>query len=52
MSSLREHLSGLKPLPAMLNKQSIGADVALLDENSYLAISKVNVLLCNNLRQV
>ena len=52
MSSLREHLSGLKTLPAMLNKQSTGADVALLDEkknNSYLAITQENVLLCNNL---
>ena len=50
MSSLREHLSGLKTLPAMLNKHSKGADVALLDEkNSYLAIPQENVLLCNNL---
>ena len=32
VSSLREHLSGLKTLPAMLNKHSTGADVALLDE--------------------
>ena len=50
MSSLREHLSGLNTLPAILNKHSTGADVALLDEkNSYLAISQENVLLCNNL---
>ena len=50
MSSLREHLSGLKSLPAMLNKHSTGADVALLDEkNSSLAIPQENVLLCNNL---
>ena len=54
MSSLREHLSGLKTLPAMLNKYSTGADVALLDEkkNSYLAIPQENVLLCNNLYPV
>ena len=50
MSSLREHLSGLKTLPAMLNKHSTGADVALLDEkNCYLAIPQENVLSCNNL---
>ena len=49
MSSLREHLSGLKSLPAMLNKHSTGADVAPLDKNSYLAIPQENVLLCNNL---
>ena len=51
MSSLREHLSGLKTLPAMLNKLFTGADVALLDEkkNSYLAIPQENVFLCNNL---
>ena len=50
MSSLKEHLSDLKTLPAMLNKHSTGADVALLDEkNSYLAIAQENVLLCNNL---
>ena len=50
MSSLREHLSGLKTLPAMLNKHSTGADVALLDEkkNIYLATPQENVLLCNN----
>ena len=49
MSSLREHLSGLKTLPAMLNKHSTGADVALTDEKkSYLAIPQENVLLCNN----
>ena len=30
MSSLREYLSGIKTLPAMLNKHSTGADVALL----------------------
>ena len=29
VSSLRKHLSGLKTLPAMLNKHSTGADVAL-----------------------
>ena len=45
MSSVREHLSNLKTLPAMLNKHSTGADVALLDEkNSYLAIPQENVL--------
>ena len=50
MSSLREHLSGLKTLPAMLNKHSTGVDVALLDEtNSDLAIPQANVLLCYNL---
>ena len=52
MSSLREHLSGLKTLPTtcMLNKHSTGADVALLGEkNSYLAVPQENVLLCNNL---
>ena len=50
MSSLREHLSDLKTLPAMLNKHSAEADVALLHEkNSYLAIPQENVLLCNNL---
>ena len=39
-----------KTLPAMLNKHSTGAYVALLDEkNSYLAIPQENVLLCNNL---
>ena len=54
MSSLREHLSGLKTLPAMLNKHSTGADVALLDEKkpSYLAIPHENVLLCSNLPPV
>ena len=48
---LREHLSGLKTLPATLKKHSTGADVALLDEkkNSYLAIPQENVLLCNDL---
>ena len=45
MSSLREHLSDLKTLPAMLNKHSTGVDVALLD----VAIPQDNVLLCNNL---
>ena len=50
VSSLRKRLSGLKTLPAMLNKHSTGADVALLDEkNSYLAFPQENVLLCNNL---
>ena len=50
VSSLREHLSSLKTLPALLNKHSTGADVALLDEKtSYLAIPQENVLLCNNL---
>ena len=50
MSSLKEHLSDLKSLPAMLNKHSTGADVALLDEkNSYLAIAQENILLCNSL---
>ena len=51
VSSLREHLSGLKTLPVMLNKHSTGADVALLGEKkpSYLAIPQENVLLCNNL---
>ena len=50
MPSLREHLSGLKTLPAMLNKHSTGADVALLDEkNNFLAIPQENVLLRNNL---
>ena len=50
MSSLREHLSGLITLPAVLNKNSTGAVVALLDEkNSYLVIPQENVLLCNNL---
>ena len=50
MSSLREHLSGLKTLPAMLSKHSTEADVALSDgKNSYLAIPQENVLLCNNL---
>ena len=34
MSSLKEHLSDLKTLPAMLNKHSTGADVALLDEKN------------------
>ena len=53
MSSLREHLSCLKTLPAMLNKHSTEEDVALLNEkNSYLAIPQENVLLCNNLCQV
>ena len=32
VSSLREHLLGLKTLPAMLNKHSTGADVALSDD--------------------
>ena len=36
VSSLREHLSGLKTLPAMRNKQSTGADVALLDEKTVI----------------
>ena len=51
MSSLREQLSGIKTLPAMLNKHSKGAEVALLHEkkNSYLAIPQENVLLCTNL---
>ena len=49
MSSLREILSGQKTLPAMLNKNTTGADVALLKEkNSYFAIPQENVLLCNN----
>ena len=50
---MREHLSGLKTLPAMLNKHSTEADVALFDEkNSYLAIPQEYVLLCNNLSPV
>ena len=50
MSTLREHLSGLKTLPAMLNKHSTGADVVPLDKkNSILAIPQENVLLCINL---
>ena len=41
---------GPKTLPAMLNKHSTGADVALLDaKNSYLAIPQENVLLFYNL---
>ena len=50
VSSLKEHLSGLKALPAMLSKHSTGADVALLDEKKQLfSHSTRNVLLCNNL---
>ena len=49
MSSLGNIISGLKTLPAMLNKHSTGADVALRMKNSYLAIPQENVLLCNNL---
>ena len=30
------HLSCLKTLPAMLNKHSTGADVALLDEKTFI----------------
>ena len=52
MSCLREHLSGLKALPAVLNKHSTGADVALLEEKTHLTISQENILLCNNLCQV
>ena len=48
MSSLREHLLGLKALPAVLNKHSTGADVALLEEKQ-LTISQENILLCNNI---
>ena len=36
VSSLRENLSGLKTLPAMLNKPSTGADVAPLDEKTVI----------------
>ena len=36
---LREHLSGLKTLPALLNKHSTGADVALLDEKQLFSHS-------------
>ena len=36
VSSLREHLSGLTTLHAMLNKHSTGADVALLDEKTVI----------------
>ena len=36
VSSFRKHLSGLKALPAMLNKHSTGADVALLDEKTFI----------------
>ena len=49
VSSLREHLSGLKTLPAMLNKHSTGADVTLLDEKQLFSHSTRNGLLCNNL---
>ena len=48
MSPFREHLSGRKTLPVMLNKHSTGAEVARLDENSYFAIPQENVLLFNN----
>ena len=36
VSSLRENLSGLKTLPAMLNKHSTGVDVAPLDEKTVI----------------
>ena len=45
VSSLREHLSGLKILPALLNKRSTGTDIARVDRSLFASFANVGKLI-------